>query len=105
MSFIRNGKTLLAWVLLVSTQHLYADAGHGAAGVNVNKDGLSPVMADSHAPIGVMGDHMHSKGEWMLSYRYMYMEMAGNRIGENSVTPETIATTVPNRFFGNPMQP
>lgn len=31
--------------------------------------------ADSHAPIGVMGDHMHKKGEWMLGYRYMWMNM------------------------------
>ena len=28
---------------------------------------------DGHAPIPVMGDHMHGKGEWMFSYRYMYM--------------------------------
>jgi len=30
---------------------------------------------DGHAPISVMGDHMHKKGGWMLSYRYMYMNM------------------------------
>ncbi|MEJ4089640.1 transporter [Galbibacter orientalis] len=30
---------------------------------------------DGHAPISVMGDHTHSKGEWMFSYRYMYMNM------------------------------
>jgi len=24
---------------------------------------------DSHAPIGVLGDHMHRTGEWMLAYR------------------------------------
>lgn len=34
-----------------------------------------------HAPIGVMGDHMHAKGEIMLSYRFMQMHMAGNRDG------------------------
>ncbi len=61
--------------------------------------------AADHAPIGVMGDHMHPKGEWMLSYRYMNMQMDGSRIGTNDVTPEQIATTVPNRFFGAPMQP
>lgn len=60
---------------------------------------------DSHAPIGVMGDHLHKKGEVMFSYRAMRMEMDGNRIGTDSVSPETIATTVPNRFFGRPMQP
>lgn len=61
--------------------------------------------ADAHGPIGVMGDHRHSQGELMLSYRYMRMQMEGNLIGEDSVSPETIVTTVPNRFFGHPMQP
>ena len=28
-----------------------------------------------HAPIGIMGDHMHKKGEWMFSYRKMQMDM------------------------------
>jgi len=37
--------------------------------------------ADSHAPIGVMGDHRHEAGEMMLSYRYMAMTMEGSRIG------------------------
>jgi len=58
-----------------------------------------------HAPIGVMGDHMHKKGEWMLSYRFMQMHMEDNRDGTSRLSPEDIATTVPNRFFGNPMQP
>lgn len=74
----------------------------------------SPAMADptgahsrpdDHAPIGVMGDHTHKAGEWMLSYRYMHMDMKGSRIGTSAVTPEQTATTVPNRFFGRPMQP
>jgi hypothetical protein len=30
---------------------------------------------DAHAPLSVMGDHTHSKGEWMMSYRYMTMSM------------------------------
>jgi len=61
--------------------------------------------ADGHAPIGVMGDHMHKRGEWMLSYRYMRMDMEGNRIGTDEVSPEQIVTSVPNRFFGRPGQP
>ncbi len=35
----------------------------------------------AHAPIGVMGDHTHDAGEWMVSYRYMRMRMNGNRDG------------------------
>ncbi len=56
----------------------------------------SPVAMD-HAPIGVMADHMHEQGEFMLSYRYMYMAMEDNRIGTDNVTPEFIVSNVPNR--------
>ncbi len=63
------------------------------------------VRADSHAPIGVMGDHTHAAGEWMFSYRYMRMEMAGNLQGDESIAPDTIVTTEPNRFAGMPGMP
>lgn len=58
--------------------------------------------ANTHAPIGVMGDHMHKKNEWMVSYRFMTMEMEGNRSGSSSISPEEIVTTVLNP---NPMPP
>ncbi|HBM89268.1 MAG TPA: alpha-amylase, partial [Rhodobiaceae bacterium] len=58
--------------------------------------------AYAHAPIGVMGDHLHKAGEVMFSYRFMHMDMEGNRIGNRSVSPEEIVTTVPNRFAGPP---
>ena len=61
--------------------------------------------AADHAPIGVMGDHMHDKGEWMLSYRFMHMDMAGNRAGSDTIDADTLVTSFPNRFFGRPMQP
>ncbi len=61
--------------------------------------------ADDHAPIGVMGDHMHKKGEWMLSYRAMSMHMDGSRDGTNSLSPTTIATTYANRFSSVAGQP
>ena len=41
---------------------------------------------DGHAPISVMGDHMHKMGEWMVSYRYMSMEMEDLLSGSSSVT-------------------
>ncbi len=59
--------------------------------------GHGHTRADGHAPIGVMGEHVHKKGKWMLSYRYMRMDMEGNRIGTREVSPEEIATTVPNQ--------
>ena len=42
---------------------------------------------DSHAPIGVMRDHVHNASEWMLSYRVGYMPMTGNLTG---TTPQSI---------------
>lgn len=65
----------------------------------------SSYHAHKHAPIGVMGDHTHKQGEFMFSYRFMRMDMEGNRIGTDAVSPDTIATTVPNRLAGQPMQP
>ena len=45
---------------------------------------------DGHAPIGVMGDHYHHKGEIMFSYRYMPMFMKGNISGSDAISNETI---------------
>ncbi len=45
---------------------------------------------DGHAPISVMGDHVHSKGEWMLSYRYMFMSMDGNRDGTDDLSIDDV---------------
>ncbi|MDF7808272.1 transporter [Pontiellaceae bacterium B12219] len=39
---------------------------------------------EPRAPIGVMGDHVHHKGGWMVSYRYMFMKMEGIEGGDVS---------------------
>lgn len=61
--------------------------------------------ADSHAPISVMGDHMHKQGEWMVSYRYMSMAMSGNLLGDKGISDSEIATTQANPYAGMPMMP
>lgn len=38
------------------------------------------------APAGVMGDHVMDEGEWMTSYRYMFMQMEGNRDGTDDLS-------------------
>lgn len=44
--------------------------------VSDDKENLwSGSRPDGHAPISVMGDHYHGKGEWMFSYRLMNMSM------------------------------
>ncbi|MCB1121184.1 MAG: transporter [Verrucomicrobiae bacterium] len=45
---------------------------------------------DGHAPIMVMGDHTHGQGEFMASYRFMYMDMDGMRSGTDGVSPTDV---------------
>ncbi len=47
-------------------------------------------VPDSHAPIGVMGDHTHNVGELMFSYRYMNMDMDGNRDGSDRLSAQAV---------------
>ncbi len=51
--------------------------------------------SDGHAPIGVMGDHTHKAGEVMFSYRFMRMDMAGNRDGTTDLTPAQVLQQFP----------
>ena len=53
---------------------------------------------DAHAPINVMGDHIHEQGEFMFSYRFMHMSMKDNKDGSSGISPDEIVTTIPNRF-------
>ncbi len=41
---------------------------------------------DGHAPISVMADHVHHKGEFMFSYRYMTMDMRQLRQGTDDAS-------------------
>ena len=41
---------------------------------------------DGHAPISVMGDHYHKKGDLMFSYRYMNMYMKGLQQNGTTIT-------------------
>lgn len=58
-------------------------------------DNYTTSRPDGHAPIGVMADHTHEAGEVMLSYRYMRMEMQGNRDGNHSVSTTQVLEQFP----------
>ena len=67
----------------------------------------TPTFADNsraidHGPIGVMGDHYHKAGEWMVSARYMRMHMSGNQTGSDTLSDaEVIAqNNAPGRMPG-----
>ena len=58
--------------------------------------------ADGHAPISIMADHTHNAGEWMLSYRYMLMDMDGMYRGNHSVSPTQVFTNTPDNYNVTP---
>jgi len=41
-------------------------------------------------PIGVMGAHAHSQGDWMFSYRFMRMDMDGNRDDSDRISTSRV---------------
>ena len=79
-------------------------AGALAAGISSSAYADGNYSASAHAPLGVMGDHLHKKGEFMVSYRYMRMEMDGNRIGTRRVSAREIVGTMmqPGQFMVAP---
>ena len=58
----------------------------------------SSARPDGHAPIGVMADHSHGKGEWMLSYRYMFMPMEQNYDGSSQISDATVISPTGEGF-------
>ena len=58
--------------------------------------------ADSHAPISIMGEHMHKAGEFMISLRHMTMNMSGNVEGTDDISDEEIVTSIANNTTAMP---
>lgn len=87
-------------------EHAHHNYSAQNTGIHLSNQGLNHNHAlKSNAPVSIMGDHMHSEGDWMISYRLMGMHMNGNRSKNNSLNDNEIAGVVANRFFGAAMQP
>ncbi len=74
-------KKYISAILMMATIAFYAQ--------EINDNSTTKWSAgrpDGHAPIPVMGDHMHGKGQWMFSYRYMYMNMDELKQGNDDAT-------------------
>jgi len=74
-------------LLVLSANMLTAQEVVSKRNLEQNWSGSRP---DGHAPISVMGDHLHSKGGFMLSYRYMPMWMDGNLQGSTEISNDGI---------------
>lgn len=55
----------------------------------------TPERPDSHAPIGVMQDHTHNEGEFMMSFRWMQMYMDENRTGTTTQSNAEVLAQFP----------
>jgi hypothetical protein len=53
------------------------------------------LRADDYAPVGVMGDHVHPKGQLMLSFRTGFMDMDGNRDGTSRESTSDVLQQFP----------
>lgn len=97
LSMLRNQPLFIAAVAIGACSSLVAAGGGDGDAGHVHR-----ATADDHAPIGVMGDHLHAKGEWMVSYRYMRMDMKDNIEGGDSISADDIVTSIANPFAGPP---
>ena len=59
---------------------------------------IARARPDSHAPIGVMGEHGHKAGEMMLAYRFMSMEMRGLQSGTDTVETADVLNVFEKSF-------
>lgn len=81
--FLELPMKFLLPLLFLFSSHSYADTKSNSRAID-------------HAPIGVMGDHYHKKGEAMFSVRHSYMKMSGNRYnGDNVSTQDILAMPNP----------
>ncbi|MEQ1716936.1 MAG: transporter [Hyphomicrobium sp.] len=52
-------------------------------------DGGTGPIPDGHAPAGVMVDHMHKAGEFMVGYRYSWSKMSGDTLRGTGAVDDT----------------
>lgn len=64
---------------------------------------FADTRADAHAPIGVMGDHKHHRGEFMFSYRYMHMSMDGNKDGNDDLNVSEVLSPTDFNYLVSPV--
>lgn len=78
-----KGGEIFSWEEIITK---FKDSKFGA----VNHSHHNHNRPDAHAPIGIMGDHLHEKGGLMVSLRYMHMTMDGNTSGTDAISDNAI---------------
>src|SRR5690606_18883393 len=65
---------------------LFFAAQPGYAHTEADSSRAKKKVPDSHAPAGVMYEHMHRAGEWMIGYRYQYSQQGGLFRGSDEIS-------------------
>ncbi|MGL4395456.1 MAG: transporter [Hyphomicrobium sp.] len=75
----------------VTRASLIVAASAALAATAVRADSGTQPIPEGHAPAGVMVDHMHKAGEFMVGYRYSWSRMDGDKLrGTRSVDDHEI---------------
>jgi len=84
-------------LLLIATTSLPAITNAQQQLNTVNNSGQTHTCAgmcccagNSQAPVGVMTDHIHNKGTWMLSYTFMNTAYSGNYSGNSRINDNSL---------------
>jgi hypothetical protein len=85
---------LFASAAVLGGETAVATSGKGAVTTAPLDDRYSHLRPDGHAPIGVMTDHAHHAGEWMMGYRYMWQHTDGLQQGRDNLSVGALFDTV-----------
>ena len=89
-------KIFLPLICGLASGYSYAQQDSAGQGIKIQGadasacNGFCCCAGNTQAPIGVMTDHIHNKGTWMLSYTYMNTMMQGNNAGADKVSDNAI---------------
>ena len=89
-------KIFLPLICGLASGYSYAQQDSAGQGIKIQGtdasacNGFCCCAGNTQAPIGVMTDHIHNKGTWMLSYTYMNTMMQGNNVGADKVSDNAI---------------
>ena len=83
MNIIQKCSSALLFIAWVTTHTVYAQTDSVPTCV-------SCICKKDATPAGVMLSHVHSKGEWMFSYRYMNMATRGMEQNGNNISNDQI---------------
>ena len=88
-------KTLAATLAVVTTS-VYAQE---PATITSGGHHHAHIAEGLRSPLSIMSDHIHDAGDWMVSYRYMFMDMDGMRRGSHRVSNQEVFA---NRYAVTP---